>query len=1061
MGSDGRQRKREWLYPSKWLELYTLWAYKRPLRIFLLLVGILILLVVGVIAANSFELSDTDGDEWIIKSEEQTKRDQAIEEALDDFGSLINQRPRSEDDGFLELTIIYKAKDDSKNMFTAENLEVMRKVENVVLQHSNYQDFCELNYTAPTVRCIDQQTPLFFFFDYNASNPMFGDAKQSPEAGLAEMNGDIFRNGFFVTKGFPESGNTSSLYTRSTYSFGLPVNNRTNSNEDDGDQRAFVYDGILSDLEEELWDLLGMDAKLFRTEFSTIGSYEQVEVLFSAGEIAEEEFERAVTLDFTWAVLSILVVWVYMLVHLGSFFLSLVGIFEIFMSFPAALFIYREIFAVDFFSQLNILVIFILLGIGADDVFVFTDAFKQSHAMEGVGKSLKDRLLYTAHRASKAVFVTSFTTAAAFFATAISELMPMRAFGIFAGLCIVFLFIINVLMMPVALVLWAGYTPWCVRTFCCCCAPLHGSSFVRTYSPCCTCCHISEDENFDMSTEVAKHTSDTDDGKNQSGDSTEDFERGADNLEAGREGAPHHPPGHQEEMSKAVHVHAKVAAAKHSGDDITKLRAVERFFNGKFFNFVKRARFPIIVLGAILFGVGLYYVTTFKAPEEEEDFWPSFHSFNEFNDLVGRKGPFLADDEDAFTTVHLVWGLKGMDTSGIDVWDATDFGTVIYDDEFDMTSREAQQHLLGVCPQARNARCTAEECRESCVDGVCEKFLVRFDRSNPSSFEPCWIEDMHAFIQNDTSLNGGEGLPVDPERFIPLLKEYMKTPTAIIRFQEQIGLFGDDLRFVQLELDSTFRPPTSAGKTEPVMEEWEDFMDMINEQAAASGAGSVANGFQTGRFPWVWIATQDALIDNARQGVFLVFAIAFVVLNFATGNVIISILSILSVVGIVTTVMGIGIRAIMGWDLGVAESIVSVIVIGFSLDYSLHLADAYIESERTSRMDRTQDSLTRLGISVTAGATTTLLSGLFLWGAILTFFTKFAFNITATIIASYGWSMLFFPAMCMTFGPEGDVGNWSTIINYLRSKCCPGVQAPPKEEKRAEREMGNMEHGRV
>lgn len=114
----------------------------------------------------------------------------------------------------------------------------------------------------------------------------------------------------------------------------------------DGDQRAFVYDGILSDLEEELWDLLGMDAKLFRTEFSTIGSYEQVEVLFSAGEIAEEEFERAVTLDFTWAVLSILVVWVYMLVHLGSFFLSLVGIFEIFMSFPAALFIYREIFAV-------------------------------------------------------------------------------------------------------------------------------------------------------------------------------------------------------------------------------------------------------------------------------------------------------------------------------------------------------------------------------------------------------------------------------------------------------------------------------------------------------------------------------------------------------------------------------------------------------------------------------------------------------------------------------------------------------------------------------------------
>lgn len=111
---------------------------------------------------------------------------------------------------------------------------------------------------------------------------------------------------------------------------------------------------------------------------------------------------------------------------------------------------------VDYFSELHILIIFILLGLGADDVFVFTDAFKQSENMPGVGKSLPARLQYTAHRASKAVFVTSFTTAAAFFATATSELMPMRAFGIFAGICIVVLFLINVLVMPAALVLWAG-----------------------------------------------------------------------------------------------------------------------------------------------------------------------------------------------------------------------------------------------------------------------------------------------------------------------------------------------------------------------------------------------------------------------------------------------------------------------------------------------------------------------------------------------------------------------------------------------------------------------------
>ena len=74
------------------------------------------------------EVSDTDGDEWIIKTEEQTKRDQAIDEGVDALSSLINQRPRSEDDGSLKLTFVYTAKDTSGNMFTREKLETMKRV---------------------------------------------------------------------------------------------------------------------------------------------------------------------------------------------------------------------------------------------------------------------------------------------------------------------------------------------------------------------------------------------------------------------------------------------------------------------------------------------------------------------------------------------------------------------------------------------------------------------------------------------------------------------------------------------------------------------------------------------------------------------------------------------------------------------------------------------------------------------------------------------------------------------------------------------------------------------
>ncbi len=62
-----------------------------------------------------------------------------------------------------------------------------------------------------------------------------------------------------------------------------------------------------------------------------------------------------------------------------------------------------------------------------------------------------------------------------------------------------------------------------------------------------------------------------------------------------------------------------------------------------------------------------------------------------------------ADRRDQFTDlrfygfilqVQMVWGLKGMDTSGKRLWDGTDKGQLAYDDGFDPSSAEAQLFLL-------------------------------------------------------------------------------------------------------------------------------------------------------------------------------------------------------------------------------------------------------------------------------------------------------------------------------------------------------------------------------
>ena len=58
--------------------------------------------------------------------------------------------------------------------------------------------------------------------------------------------------------------------------------------------------------------------------------------------------------------------------------------------------------------------------------------------------------------------------------------------------------------------------------------------------------------------------------------------------------------------------------------------------------------------------------------------------------------------------------------------------------------------------------------------------------------------------------------------------------------------------------------------------------------------------------------------------------------------------AIVTVAGIVGCVLGLC-KFYLDWGLGVAESIAAVIVIGFSVDFTVHLAHMYVESESETR----------------------------------------------------------------------------------------------------------------
>ena len=126
----------------------------------------------------------------------------------------------------------------------------------------------------------------------------------------------------------------------------------------------------------------------------------------------------------------------------------------------------------------------------------------------------------------------------------------------------------------------------------------------------------------------------------------------------------------------------------------------------------------------------------------------------------------------------------------------------------------------------------------------------------------------------------------------------------------------------------------------PIFRVWEAWVKTLNEEAPPG----MQNAIQTAYNTWTWMVTQEALVRNTFQGVTICFVMAYLVLALSTMNFLEVAMATVTIAGVVVTVMGVGVRGFMGWDLGIGESIAAVILIGLSVDYCVHLANAYTDA---------------------------------------------------------------------------------------------------------------------
>mmetsp|Transcript_10211 Transcript_10211/g.18721 ORF Transcript_10211/g.18721 Transcript_10211/m.18721 type:complete len:559 (-) Transcript_10211:27-1703(-) len=184
----------------------------------------------------------------------------------------------------------------------------------------------------------------------------------------------------------------------------------------------------------------------------------------------------------TLATLAIVFMYLMLWWQTESLFITSCGLFEIAISFPLGLFAWYVILQQPYITYLMYSGLFVILGIGADDIFVLVDAFKQSsYQPPHISGSLETRFAWAYNRAASAMLATSFTTAAAFASCAISPIWDISCFGCVTAAMIIADYILVITWLPAALIVNERYlqncclwcSPKCItaslgRTFNCC-----------------------------------------------------------------------------------------------------------------------------------------------------------------------------------------------------------------------------------------------------------------------------------------------------------------------------------------------------------------------------------------------------------------------------------------------------------------------------------------------------------------------------------------------------------------------------------------------------------------
>lgn len=183
---------------------------------------------------------------------------------------------------------------------------------------------------------------------------------------------------------------------------------------------------------------------------------------------------------------------------------------------------------------------------------------------------------------------------------------------------------------------------------------------------------------------------------------------------------------------------------------------------------------------------------------------------------------------------------------------------------------------------------------------------------------------------------------------------------------------------------------------------------------------------------WVRMATELQAIRGTASSIAVSLAFAVFATFIFTGDAFVAFMAMLNMLTIILAVVAILVA--LKVKFGIVEAISLTVLVGISVDFSLHLAESFTRSHFTSRGMRGVDAVSRVGYPIVSAAMTTMSAVMPMLWCQVQVLVRFGQIIPLCIVMSLVYGFHFFLPMLMSFGPNvpgGGAGKWLCHMGKL------------------------------